>query len=179
MTRALNEIQTRHITALVAIEVKRTTAHSRIEEREIAGYNAAVAQSRRLAADDQPDMAQKVLNNARDEVARQRGQMHSREDDKYDHLVETEAARQTAELNGWQTNLDSQVELIHTTCNVGIQGEYKKMMVFVQRSLHRAINHTCREIKTKSLHQWVATALTQFTRHLLDLEKCGFLLPLE
>jgi hypothetical protein len=169
MAQTLSEMQSRHVAALVAIEVKRETAHNRIDEREIAEYNAAVTKSRRLAADDQSDMACKVLNDARADLARQRGELHSGEDGKYDRLIGTEVVRQITELNGWRTNLNSQVELVHIACNVGLQGEYKKTTVFVRRSLRKAINDACREVRTKSVHPWATTELTQFTRHLLEL----------
>jgi ATP-dependent Clp protease ATP-binding subunit ClpA len=132
-----------------------------------------------LAADDQPDLAISLLEEATAKLAQDRESQRTAVDEKYNRIVRNEITKQQAEFATLKENFDAHMNLIQLAHEDEVRTEHRKTTIFIQRTLLKGINDCCSGLKARRYRPRVTEELTKYVREFLDTKEKGFLLVVE
>jgi hypothetical protein len=177
--KVIHAMKSKHCTTLTRIEYDRAEEIARVENRSTADYQNAVATTRALAADDQPDLAISLLEEAAERLVQDRESQRAAVDEKYDRLVRNEIAKEQTEFATLRDNFDSHMNLIQLGYENDVRTEHRKTTIFIQRTLLKGINDCCAGLRAKKYRPRVTEELTKYVKDFLDNQEKGFLLVVE
>jgi hypothetical protein len=175
----VEEMKSRHMKTLTRLESDRAEAIERINTRQSADYRSAVSVTRLLAADDQADLAKRLLQGAASRLEQDRKGLCDATNEKYDKIIHDEVAKQQAEFALLQANFNQHIALIQLGYENDVKTERRKTAIFIQRTLLKGINDCCTGLKAIKYRTGVTHELTKYVADFLEARQKVDLLAVE
>jgi gas vesicle protein len=173
------QMKERHLRTLTELESDRAETIARIDSRESAEYKNAVAVTQLLAADDQADLAKRMLKDAADGLEQEKQALRDAANSKYDTAVQGEVKKQKLEFVLLKSSFDEHMKLIDLAYDNDAGTERRKAAIFVQRTLLKGINDCCSGLKAVKYRTRVTQELTNYVRDFLEAQQKVYLLAVE
>jgi hypothetical protein len=175
----VKEMKARHMKTLTRLESDRAEAIARIDSRQSADYKKTVSVTQLLAADDQVDLAKRMLGDAAGRLEQEKNALRAAANERYDKIVQDEVAKQQSEFALLQSNFNQHIELIQIAYENDVTKERRKTAIFIQRSLLKGINDCSNGLRAIKYRVRVTRELSKYVTDFLEAQDKAFLLVVE
>jgi hypothetical protein len=169
-------VQARHRFQITAVEARCIRSTRTAKLRTTSEFVAADAASRRLAADDLPEEATAIWEEAQVLRDRQRQAEVDAIEAKRIRRLEALMVRHAAELAQLDADLESALAAAEQNKLDAIEAQTKAAKVAVKAALQGAIVEANKKVTTKALRAGILPQLTAFVQELLKQEDKSYLL---